>query len=433
MSRRFWPCHAGGHAAIARSRMRQRVVRHHRLLGHLVDAAEAVAVRARALRRVRRERLGVEHRLPRRIVAGARVQHAQQVRQRRHAADRRARRRRAALLLQRDRRRQAVDRVDLGHAHLVEQPARVRRHRLEVAALRLGVERAERERRLARARHAGEHDQRVARDVDVDVLEVVLARAADAHESIDRHACAPGKACAAGASPHTRAVTVGLRVTVRAMRIFDAAATHDALHFEALIPALRELFAPAATCRRATCTRSPRPGDAGVTLLIMPAWHPGRYFGIKTVNIAPGNAARGLPGLHSTYLLYDADHRRAAGADRWQRDHRAPHRGGLGAGRVLPGARRRAPAAGGRRRARRAPAARGLPRGAADRAGDGMGAPPPRGRGAGRRAARRRLRRRGGRRSRAAVAAADIVSCATLATEPLIQRRTGCARAATST
>jgi ornithine cyclodeaminase/alanine dehydrogenase-like protein (mu-crystallin family) len=29
-------------------------------------------------------------------------------------------------------------------------------------------------------------------------------------------------------------------------------------------------------------------------------------MGIKTVNIFPGNAARGLPGLFSTYLLYDA-------------------------------------------------------------------------------------------------------------------------------
>ena len=77
-----------------------------------------------------------------------------EARQRRHAADRRARAGRAALLLQRDRRRQAVDRVDVGHADLVDQPARVRRDRLEVAPLRLGVERAERERRLARARDA---------------------------------------------------------------------------------------------------------------------------------------------------------------------------------------------------------------------------------------------------------------------------------------
>jgi ornithine cyclodeaminase len=37
----------------------------------------------------------------------------------------------------------------------------------------------------------------------------------------------------------------------------------------------------------------------------MPAWVPGRYYGVKTINIAPGNAQRGLPGLHATYLLYD--------------------------------------------------------------------------------------------------------------------------------
>jgi ornithine cyclodeaminase len=33
---------------------------------------------------------------------------------------------------------------------------------------------------------------------------------------------------------------------------------------------------------------------------------PGRAYGIKTINIAPGNAARGLQGLHATYVLYDA-------------------------------------------------------------------------------------------------------------------------------
>jgi ornithine cyclodeaminase/alanine dehydrogenase-like protein (mu-crystallin family) len=31
-------------------------------------------------------------------------------------------------------------------------------------------------------------------------------------------------------------------------------------------------------------------------VLIMPAWQPGRYMGIKTGNIFPGNAARGMPG-----------------------------------------------------------------------------------------------------------------------------------------
>jgi len=43
-----------------------------------------------------------------------------------------------------------------------------------------------------------------------------------------------------------------------------------------------------------------------MTSLIMPAWIEGGFMGIKTVNIAPGNSKLGKPGLHSTYLLYDA-------------------------------------------------------------------------------------------------------------------------------
>src|SRR5262249_51695406 len=42
-----------------------------------------------------------------------------------------------------------------------------------------GIDRIEGERRLARAREPGEYDQLVARNLDVDILEVVLARAAD--------------------------------------------------------------------------------------------------------------------------------------------------------------------------------------------------------------------------------------------------------------
>ena len=90
------------------------------------------------------------------------------------------------------------------------------------------------------------------------------------------------------------------------MRIFDAAATRKALHFEALIPALRELFAQG-------CVVPPRQvheigaasGDS-VTSLVMPAWIPGRYFGLKVVNVAPGNAAHGRPALHASVLLHDA-------------------------------------------------------------------------------------------------------------------------------
>jgi ornithine cyclodeaminase/alanine dehydrogenase-like protein (mu-crystallin family) len=89
------------------------------------------------------------------------------------------------------------------------------------------------------------------------------------------------------------------------MRFFDAATTRSALPFERLVPALRAMFASG-------CEVPPRhvheiaagPGEH-FTSLIMPAWLPGRYYGIKTINIAPGNAARGLPGLHASYLLCD--------------------------------------------------------------------------------------------------------------------------------
>ncbi|MEZ5706595.1 MAG: ornithine cyclodeaminase family protein [Burkholderiaceae bacterium] len=97
------------------------------------------------------------------------------------------------------------------------------------------------------------------------------------------------------------------------MKFFDAESTRAALPFDKLIPALRERFAGG-------CEVPPRHvheiispiGEAGmdaagrrITSLIMPAWTAGRYYGVKIVNIAPGNAKRGLPGLHGTYLLFD--------------------------------------------------------------------------------------------------------------------------------
>ncbi len=90
------------------------------------------------------------------------------------------------------------------------------------------------------------------------------------------------------------------------MKTFDAEATRRALPFERLIPALERLFVEG-------CEVPPRhvhqvAGAEGAqgTVLIMPAWRAESYLGIKTVTIVPGNAQRGLPGLHSTYLLYDA-------------------------------------------------------------------------------------------------------------------------------
>ena len=109
-------------------------------------------------------------------LADARPQQAQVVVDLGDRADRRARVARGRLLVDRDRRREALDRVDVGLVHLAEELARVGRQRLDVAALALGVDRVEREARLARAGQPGDHDQRVPRQRQRDVLEVVLAR-----------------------------------------------------------------------------------------------------------------------------------------------------------------------------------------------------------------------------------------------------------------
>jgi ornithine cyclodeaminase/alanine dehydrogenase-like protein (mu-crystallin family) len=145
------------------------------------------------------------------------------------------------------------------------------------------------------------------------------------------------------------------------IRIFDAAATAAALPFETLVPALASLFARGCVVPPRHVHEVPVPGGQPFTSLIMPAWIPGRYYGVKTINIAPGNAQRGLPGLHARYALYDGStgialalidgdaitHRRTAAASAlaagWLARSDARHLLVVGAGqvaRLLPAALR---------------------------------------------------------------------------------------------
>lgn len=84
------------------------------------------------------------------------------------------------------------------------------------------------------------------------------------------------------------------------MQLFDASATRADLAFDRLIPALAAAFASGAQV-------PPRQVLAihDGTSLVMPAWDD-RFYGVKTINIFPGNAAKGLPGLFASYTLFDA-------------------------------------------------------------------------------------------------------------------------------
>lgn len=83
---------------------------------------------------------------------------------------------------------------------------------------------------------------------------------------------------------------------------FDAQAVRNALPWPTLVAALRQAFIDGCEVP----TRHPhRIGEAG-TVLLMPAWRTGGCLGVKTVTIFPGNGALGLPGVHASYALFSA-------------------------------------------------------------------------------------------------------------------------------
>jgi len=90
------------------------------------------------------------------------------------------------------------------------------------------------------------------------------------------------------------------------MKFFNAPETRHALPFDRLIEALRRSFIEGCEVPLRHTHLLTAPDGSQGTVLIMPAWRADRYLGIKTVNIFPGNSAQGLPGLFATYVLYDA-------------------------------------------------------------------------------------------------------------------------------
>ena len=94
------------------------------------------------------------------------------------------------------------------------------------------------------------------------------------------------------------------------LKIFDAEAAAKRLPFVGLVNALERGFAIGAEVPVRHHHAMPRSGERDATLLLMPAWSrpedAEQYLGVKIVTVVPGNTARNLPGLFSTYVLYDA-------------------------------------------------------------------------------------------------------------------------------
>lgn len=94
------------------------------------------------------------------------------------------------------------------------------------------------------------------------------------------------------------------------MLTLDAAAVRAGLPWPALVAALRAGFAHGATVPPRHVHALTVGGQTAGTALLMPAWREGgplgAVFGVKTVTVHPGNAARGLPAVHAAYSLMDA-------------------------------------------------------------------------------------------------------------------------------
>src|SRR5215469_4181900 len=81
------------------------------------------------------------------------------------------------FLFDRNRRAQAINGVHIRPFHLIQELAGVGGERLYIAPLTLSINRIERQRRLPRPAQSGDYRERVTRDLDIDVLKIVLAGA----------------------------------------------------------------------------------------------------------------------------------------------------------------------------------------------------------------------------------------------------------------
>ncbi|MEX2495781.1 MAG: ornithine cyclodeaminase family protein, partial [Woeseia sp.] len=90
------------------------------------------------------------------------------------------------------------------------------------------------------------------------------------------------------------------------MRTYDREAVACLLPYGRLVDALEDAFRTDVNAPGRTHYQLAVPGDADATLLLMPAWRSGESLGVKIATIFPGNLRKNLPSVSASYLLLDA-------------------------------------------------------------------------------------------------------------------------------
>jgi ornithine cyclodeaminase len=90
------------------------------------------------------------------------------------------------------------------------------------------------------------------------------------------------------------------------MQVYNRDAVATFLPYSGLIDAIEKAFRKDATVPDRSHHRLAVPGQPDATLLLMPAWRSGEFLGVKIATIHPGNTEMNLPSVHASYLLLNA-------------------------------------------------------------------------------------------------------------------------------
>jgi alanine dehydrogenase len=90
------------------------------------------------------------------------------------------------------------------------------------------------------------------------------------------------------------------------MRYFDAATIRARLPWPRMEQALAAMLTAEVAAPLRTHHALDVPGAPPATLLLMPAWRTGRRLGVKLVTVFPGNRDRGERAVNAVYALFDA-------------------------------------------------------------------------------------------------------------------------------
>jgi ornithine cyclodeaminase len=90
------------------------------------------------------------------------------------------------------------------------------------------------------------------------------------------------------------------------MKTINADSVADALPYDALINALDAAFQAGANTPERTHHEVEVPGGVDGTLLLMPCWQTNRNLGVKIASVFPGNTDKALSAVHASYFLMDA-------------------------------------------------------------------------------------------------------------------------------